>query len=462
MDAMPGDVVEAPVEPERRHRVPRFIHDLRYDQLPPDVISLARRCLVDLVGVAAAGSRTDGGRIACEHAIRYMAGSSGNVARMLFDGRATSIAGAAFAGATVIDAVDAHDGHPLCKGHVGVAVVPSVLAFIDSASSNGFDCRELVASIVVGYEIGTRAGMALHGTVSDYHCSGAWNAIAAAAVGARLLRLDRHATREALGIAEYFGPRGQILRACNTPSMVKDGSGWGAHAGVSAALLARDGFTGAPAITLEDADVDEYWNDLGTRWRIREQYFKPYPVCRWAQPAVEAALSLQRHHSFDAQEIERITIESFREAVVLGAGCSAPETTEDAQYSLSWPVAAALAFGKLGPTEIEQPMLGDAMVGRLLRSMRLIEDPVLSSRFPAQRWARVRIELRDGRTLESEPAVARGSPENALTDSEIAEKYRSYALPVLGAGRAEAIAFMIDRLPEGDVAQLLDATLARA
>ena len=131
---------------------------------------------------------------------------------------------------------------------------------------------------------------------------------------------DRERTRHALGIAEYFGPRGQILRVCDQPTMVKDGSGWGAHAGVTAALLPRDGFTGAPAVTVEGDDGSRsVWGDLGARWRIREQYFKAYPVCRWAQPAVEAALALQREHRFDAGDVAALAIESFREAVALGA-----------------------------------------------------------------------------------------------------------------------------------------------
>ena len=103
--------------------------------------------------------------------------------------------------------------------------------------------------------------------------------------------------------------------------MLKDGSGWGAHVGVTAALLARDGFTGAPALTVEGDAADACWHDLGTRWRIREQYFKPYPVCRWAQPAIEAALSLQRTHDFDADDVAAIAIESFREAIDLGSQC---------------------------------------------------------------------------------------------------------------------------------------------
>src|SRR3546814_14016395 len=92
-----------------------------------------------------------------------------------------------------------------------------------------------------------------------------------------------------------------------------DGSAMGAMAGVSAALLTAAGFTGAPAITVADAAVAEVWGDLGERWRIEEQYVKAYPVCRWAQPAVEAVLSLRddgARPTFTPQEVKRVTIHS--------------------------------------------------------------------------------------------------------------------------------------------------------
>ncbi len=111
-------------------------------------------------------------------------------------------------------------------------------------------------------------------------------------MGARWLKLSEAQTREAIGIAEYHGPRSQIMRVVDHPTMVKDGSGWGAMAGLSAAYLAADGFTGAPALTWEADAVADIWADVGSRWRILEQYFKAYPVCRWAQPAIEAALTL--------------------------------------------------------------------------------------------------------------------------------------------------------------------------
>lgn len=430
--------------------VPAFVAGLTFADLPADVVVQAQRCLLDLAGVAAAGSRTQAAAIANAYAATQLCARDRG-ARMLLDGRRAGRAGAAFAGATTIDAVDAHDGHVLTKGHAGAAILPALLALVDGAEPGepaaSVDGRECLTALVLGYEIATRAGIALHASVSDYHCSGAWNALGCAAVAARLLGLDAERTRHALGAAEYFGPRGQILRACDSPSMVKDGSAWGAHAGVTAALLARDGYTGAPAVTVERADARALWGDLGARWRIREQYFKAYPVCRWAQPAVEAALALQRAHRFAAEDVATLAIESFREAVALGAACVVPTTTEDAQYSLRLPVAAALVFGDVGAAEVSDPRLSDPRVQRLQAAMTVTEDGEFSRRFPAERWARVRIGLADGRRLASEPACARGGPENPLSDDELRRKYRALAEPVLGVARAARIAEAVDGLP---------------
>src|SRR3546814_17700164 len=110
-------------------------------------------------------------------------------------------------------------------------------------------------------------------------------------MGARALRLDPAQTAHALGIAEYYGPRSPMMRVIDHPTMLKDGSALGAMSGVSDALLAAAGFTGAPAVTVMGAAVEDRWADLGLRWRIEEPYPKVYPVCRWAPHAVAAGLS---------------------------------------------------------------------------------------------------------------------------------------------------------------------------
>jgi 2-methylcitrate dehydratase PrpD len=130
-----------------------------------------------------------------------------------------------------------------------------------------------------------------------------------------------------------------------------------------------------------------------------------------------------------------------------------PATTDEAQYSLPFPVAAALIFGTVGPAEIGATGLGDPRVARLLATFSLTEDDEFSSRFPAERWARVRIGLADGRSLVSEPAQARGGPEHPLSDEELGGKYHELADPVLGPRRSARIAALAAALP-GDATAL--------
>jgi 2-methylcitrate dehydratase PrpD len=435
-----------------------FIHGLQFQDLPNDVVKQAERCLLDLVGTAAGGYATEVSPIIRNHAVRYYGSGIGLGSRLLFDGRRASPPGAALAGGMIIDSLDCHDGHVLCKGHVGVAVLPSLLALIDSGCEvNG---QEFITSLVLGYEIATRAGIALHSTVCDFHSSGAWNALACAALGARLLKLSPAQTHHALGIAEYHGPRSQIMRVVDHPSMIKDGSGWGAMAGLSAALLASDGFTGAPALTLEGDETAEIWSDLGEHWRIREQYFKPYPVCRWAQPAVEAALALQREHQIVPSQIERVEVHTFHEGVRLATRC--PEVSDEAQYSLPFPVAAALVRGQLGAEEVTGEALRDPAILRLSAGMALVEDDAYNARFPAERWAHVSFVLSDGDRITSEPAIARGNPENPLSDAELAEKFLVLSTPVNGIERTRRIVGYVAALAEANnhVHDLLDLLLS--
>lgn len=399
-----------------------FIHGLAFEDLPADVVAQAKRCLLDLIGVAVSGRQTELSRIVHDFSATQMGTAVGG-ARLLFDGRRVSLTGAAYAGASTIDAFDAHDGHRLTKGHAGVAIFPALLAFAEQAQA--MHGREFITCLVLGYEIATRAGMALHATACDYHTSGAWNALACAAIGARILRLDETATGHALGVAEYHGPRSQMMRCIDHPTMLKDGSGWGALAGVSAACLAADGFTGAPALLIEGEAEAPFWRDLGAQWEITRQYLKPYPVCRWAQPAMDATEALIKTRRIDHRNIAGIEIRTFEAAVRLGT--RPPRTTEEAQYAIGFPVAAMAARGTFGAAELNDSGLRDAGIQAMLARVRLIEEPAFSGRFPAERLAVVEIMLRDGAKLVSPPTTSRGDPESPLLDDEIMRKFRRLA-----------------------------------
>lgn len=436
-------------------KVWNFAHDMMWDDLPAVVQQQARRCLLDTLGSGIGGRGTATGRIIHDFAAAVFGGGQ---AALWQDGRRVSAPGAALANGMTIDALDIHDGHKLTKGHPGAGIVPAVLVGL-SLGKSVVSGKELLCSLVAGYEISLRAGIALHATASDYHSTGAWNALGCAAVTGRRLGLTGEQTRHALGIAEYHGPRSQIMRVVDYPTMIKDGAGWGAMAGVSAGLLAAQGFSGAPALTVERGDARGYWEDLGSTWRILEVYFKPYGVCRWAQPAIAAALRLQAEHALRAEDIRAVKVHTFEAATHLT--CRAPANTDEAQYSLPFPVAAALVNGQVGPVELDGSGLKDAEVLRIAGIVEVVNAPELTALFPAQRFARVEITTGTGQVFRSENMTARWEYSEPPSDAELIEKYRWLAggcLPDETAARIERLAWNCADL--ADAAELEQALAA--
>jgi 2-methylcitrate dehydratase PrpD len=412
-----------------------WIHDVSWTDLPDGVQNQARRCLLDTVGAAIGGRQTR-----LSHIIRDFAASvyAGPAASLWLDGRQVSSPGAALANGMTIDSLDIHDGYTLVKGHAGAAVVPASLAFGRNAGISG---PELLTAVVVGYEVALRAGRALHATACDYHTSGAWNALGCAALAGRRLGLTRDQTRHALGIAEYHGPRSQMMRCIDHPTMVKDGSGWGAMSGVSAALLAGQGFTGAPAVTVEGEAVAHFWEDLGDNWLITRQYIKPYAICMWAQPAVVGAVALRDRHQLVLDQIQTVRVRTFHEAVRLAQ--EPPQNTEQAQYNVPFPVAAALVYGQLGPEELTGAALQDSKVLALMDKIELVEDAGYNDRFPAERYARVEITTAAGRTLDSGDVTVHWMADDPPADTDLRQKFRWLAGSCLPPERVTALEAMI-------------------
>ena len=427
-----------------------FLHGLRWQDVPAPVQDRTRDFLVDLLGVSTGGIGTRLSQIIRDHAADQF-GPGKASARMLLDGRRVSPAGATLAGGMTIDAYDAHDGHRLTKGHAGCAALPAALAMAEATER--MDGGDLMTALLLGYEIGTRAGIALHRTACDYHTTGAWTALSCAAIGARYLGLTADQTRHALGIAEYHGPRSQMMRCIDAPTMVKDGSGWGGMAGVSAAYLAQAGFTGAPAITAEGADVADLWGDLGQTWRVMEQYYKPFPVCRWAQPPVQAVLSLMQGQGLSSAQVAHIEIVTFHESLRLAT--RTPRSTEEAQYSTAFPAAVAAVRGTIGAADITETAFADPEIRRLAEGMVVTESDSYNAAFPARRIAHAVVVLRDGTRLQSAPTEARGDPEAMVSRAEMQAKFHACADRVLGAPRAHAWRAAAEGLAPGQSAQTL-------
>ena len=426
--------------------VARFVLASRPDEIPMSALETAALLMVDTMGIAIAAGPMEAGVIARNTANSlYATNDPTMAAKMMFDGRTVSLAGAAFAAATQIDNLDGHDGYAPVKGHIGVAVLPTIAALMQRHP--GISGPEAMAQVVIGYEIAGRAGLALHSSVSDYHTSGAWNALGVAAMATRMRGLTKDHLRQALGIAEYHGPRSQMMREIANPTMLHDGSGMGAFVGLSATLMAEQGFTGAPAITVEAPAVAAVWEDLGRDWQVEQQYIKPYPICRWAHGAIDAVRKIILDHDISAMQIAAIHVRSFHEAACLYP--SMPQSTSMAQYSLPFAVAAWVVHGKIGLDQISGDGLSDPEVKHILGLIKVEESDRHNARFPQGRWADATIQLKDGRTFDSGDVNARGGATTKLDRSDILAKYDEFAAPVVGKERAEAIKTTLLDMPSG-------------
>lgn len=442
-----------------------FAGSLTYEAIPEEMRAVLRRSFADTLGVAAVGSTTEMASITKTIADRLWRSSPEiGAARMIFDGRPVSPAGAAFAGAFTIDSIDGHDTTSPCKGHAGSAVFPALLAVADSLRATGaaLSGEELMVALAVAYEVSYRAGLTLHGTVPDYHTSGAWTAVGVAAGVSRLLGLSREQTRHAAGIAEYHGPRSQMMRCIDFPTMVRDGVGWGAPSGVMAAYMAELGFTGAPAITAEGQAAAPWWSDLGQAWRVVEDTsYKPYPVCRWAHPSIDAARDLMRDNNLSSKDIMRVRIQTFHYAVRL-AGHN-PKTLDEMSYSIAFPVATMIVRGKIGPRELQPEVLQDEEIRRISNATDLVETEHYTRISVGKRWADVTLTLKDGREIMSEPRTPKGDRDNPMSEDEFHRKYATFTDGLIGRDRAdemEAMALSFDALGSKGLGRLIDLTVA--
>lgn len=435
-----------------------FSANLSYDDLPADLLAVLRRSFTDTLGVAAVASTTDMAKFAVRGARATFGPGTAGGARVLMDGSLLSPAGAAMAGGFTVDAVDAHDTTSPCKGHIGSAVFPALLAMAE-VSDKPLTGKEFAAHLAVSYEISGRAGLAQHATCPDYHTSGSWTAVGVAVAAARMLGAGAETLRQAAGIAEYHGPRSQMMRCIDYPTMVRDGVGWGAPSGVVAAYLAHEGFTGAPALTCEQAP--EFWEDLGSGWRtVEDTSYKAYPCCRWAHPSIDGVAHLMAEHGLSAQDIAGVEIATFHNATRL-AGHN-PATPDEFAYGIAFPVATMIVRGQIGVPELASDTLQDPEIKRVSNLVTLIDDDHFTKISHGKRWAQVTIRTTDGRSFQDQPRTPKGDNDLPLSDADISEKFHLFADPVIGANRAaelEQLSDNFDSLSAADFSRLLDLSL---
>ena len=399
---------------------------LDWQSIPRDVQTRIQWLVRDYLAVSFAGRQTQAARISADYVTRTHAEGSST---LLFDGRRSTVPGAAFANGVLADALCFTDGHVLARGHPGANVIPAALAV---AQEQDATVGEFLASVVLGFEVAVRAGIALHARDSSYHGAGTWGALGAAASAAALYHADFETFTTALGLAEYQAPVAPILRSVANPAMTKDAIGWGAMVGCSSAMLAGAGFSALPSEFVESGSL----STIGHIWMSIETYVKRFPCCRWSHPAIKGMLDLRAQHRLSPDNICAINVRTFATAAKLATGV--PRTTEQAQYSLVWPVAYAAAHGAFGIEAILDSR-DDKAASAILPLITVVVDAEFESQYPERRLTEVTIVTSDGSRYASGAVEADGEYTDPQWESIVAEKFERFVKPAPppGAGQKD-------------------------
>lgn len=429
-------------------KVLQFILKIRWHDIPPEVQHQSRRCVMDTLGAMIAGTNTPVGTLMSQIAATQF---NGNEATILTGGQRTSATGAALANGFAGNALDIDDGYRLVKGHPGSCILPVILSageVVDHCSGS-----QLLTAMIIGYEIGIRAGLIRHAVYPTYHTSGSWGAISGAAAAGKLMGLNHVALRNAMGTAEYHAPIAPMVKGIETPSMGKDSIGWGAMVAVMSVLMAEKGFTGIKPI-FDDTPQQEWIENLGYQYEMLNLYFKPYAACRWAQPAIAGALKVSKKNKIDPEDIARVHVRTFQEATSLSN--THPQSTEEAQYNLAFPLAAAVIDGECGPQQIMPPRILDQRILDLADKVHTEVSEMFDQSFPEKTFAEVTVHTTSGDFYSSGPMEAPWEPpDNLPSDNEIEEKFKCLVEPVLGVRQAHQLCSLIWSIDKCDNVQKL-------
>lgn len=419
-----------------------FIKEVTWDSLSEEVQHQSKRCLMDGLGALIAGHETPVGLLMETFAQEQFPGTQASI---LVTGKRVSVTGAVLANGFACNALDIDDGYRPTMGHIGACVLPVLLgaAQLPAATQQQIRGRDLLTSLVVGYEIGSRAGLIRHATYQTYHSSGSWGAVCGAAAAGKLLGLSDEHLWHALGTAEYHAPIAPMMKCIDVPSMGKDSTGWSCMVAIMSVILAQKGFTGIRPL-FDDAPNPDWIHSLGREWEIMNQYFKPYSACRWAHPGIDGALKIINENTLAPDDIHEITVFTFEESAALSQ--KYPENTEEAQYNISFPIAAAILDGEVGPKQNLPPRIFSNDIRKMMDRITIVAEERFQQNFPLKAESEVAIKTKSGRSFNSGVISSRWDTHSLLpSDEELTEKFIWLTAPIIGHGKAKSLKELLQR-----------------
>ena len=452
-------------------RLAEFVAATSYEGLPREVRERAKLLVMDSVGIAIR-ARNDAPSTPSLVAAVERLGLARGEASVVGDEAGYAPPGAAFLNGALIHSLDFDDTHARASLHSSAPIVPAALAAAEMTGAGG---AEVIAAVVAGFEVQIRLSLALvpkDHYVRGFHPTATCGAFGAAAAAARVFGLPAEQVASAFGIC--------LSQAAGSLQFLVHGAwtklfqvGYAAMNGLVAATLAGEGFRGAhEAIEgkagflrayAPDPQMDKAVEGLGETWETMALAVKPYPCCRYAHAALDALIELRAANDIDAGDIESVEIGLPRTGWDLIGDPEDdkrhPSNVVDCQFSMPFVGAVALREGGLVWDDYARH-LDNAETLALCGRIGTVVDDRAEAAFPAHMSGVARVRTSRGR-FEKFVAVAKGEPENFVSETELRAKFDTLAGPYLDDARRDELVAALSALDQAaDVGALFRLTRA--
>ncbi len=421
--------------------IAEFVLDLKYEDIPADVVSLAKKSILDGFGLALAGSMADSGSISRKYVEEYF-GTSRENATLIGSSEKASPRFAAFVNGVSIHADDFDDtqlaiGKDRVYGLLTHPTAPVLPAAFAIAEANNISGKALIAAYFAGVEVETKIAEAIapRHYVDGFHSTGTCGSFGSAAASSKLKRLTLEQTQYAFGIV---GAEAAGLRE-NFGTMTKPfQAGHAAENGVAAADLAALGWTAAPQI-LEaprgffhayggSFDLAAIQNRLGNPWTFATPgvSLKPYPSGSLTHPAMTAMLRLIQKYNIAPADVEKVDVgtnQNMPNALIHHC----PQTGLQAKFSMEFCIAVLLLGRTASLAQFTDAYVNRPEVKAMVKRVNFYVDPVAEKAGYDKMTSLITVHLKDGKTLTDRADFAKGSPADPMTMEEVNTKFRGCA-----------------------------------
>ena len=383
-----------------------------FRKLPDSAITAAKTQLLDCIACGLAGMDSPGVRELIE-----LNRSWGGAPESAVFGHDFSLPcpNAAQVNVTLMHARDYDDVHANGFVHPGIISVGTALAVADLVGD--VSGRELLAAVAMGTDLISRLGMAVETdqprSLTGWHFTSVFGYLASAAVAGRLMRLNTEQMTNALGIA-YHQSAGNGQCVLDGALTKRLGPGFAVKGGITAAILASKGLTGAAGwLEGEMGLYQQYFgkpgnlhvllSGLGSRFEGSNVAPKRYGCCGLLHPFIDAALHMVRQHPVMHREIEEIKVyhgEGARFMIEPIEAKRNPRNAVDSQFSIPWAVSVALVSGRVSLEHFSESGIADEATNAVSSKVVPILDPDMT-RIEGNEDGRVDLKLIDGRLLSA-------------------------------------------------------------